>query len=217
MLYCVVTWSITSHSIIWSISNLFNLTHQWTKQMAYQICLLSSAHDCGIYYFKTVMVSTHSWPTAWLHTLKTENWAFFKGYTPWVFNGSVIIKSKIPPCVFSSLLCVFISPQTYLNFFFFFHFVSSLQALPFSKHTSVAGEMLTLKSFSSFCGSMIPLQVGRNDVYWIDVSQSNTLSKYICIHWAAPLNHTALAAVLRGSFHPEGKTLANTVRCCVDC
>lgn len=98
-----------------------------------------------------------------------------------------------------------------------FHFCfSPLQALPFSSRISVAEEMLTLKSFSTFCGSMIPplhthihththqVGLGKNDVHRIDVSHSNTLSKYICIHWASLLNHSALAAALRDSLHPEG-------------
>lgn len=52
---------------------------------------------------------------------------------------------------------------------------------------------------------MIP-QLWRNDAYWIDVSQSNTQSKYISIHWAALLDHTALAAALQDTvaLHSEG-------------
>lgn len=72
----------------------------------------------------------------------------------------------------------------------------------------VSLEECLLKSLSPFFCVWIneASQVQRNDMHWIDVSLSNTQSKYICIHWAALLHHSALAAAPRDSLHPQGDT-----------
>lgn len=93
----------------------------------------------------------------------------------------------------------------YLNFFFVL-FVLLYKLCPLAVMQVLPEKCLLLNHLARFCGSMIPPQVWRNNIYWIDVSQSNTLSKYICIHWAALLNHIALAAALQDILHPEGDT-----------
>lgn len=132
----------------------------------------------------------------------------FEDEFSWVVNRVVIFKAKTAPrlflfCSWQTAVYVFISKYVYSSFSFFSFYIF-FRGLPFTSCRSGAGGMLVLESFHTFLWINDSSQVQRNNIYWIDVSQSYTLSKYICIHWAALLNHTALAARPQDSQHPDG-------------